>query len=249
MTASLGAALLAFPITMLAATKDEGVQYNRDIRPILSENCFPCHGPDSAARKASLRLDHFDDAILPRKDSSPAIVPGKPDASEVIHRITATNSDDIMPPVKTTKKLTAHERELIAKWISSGAKYQPLWSFIPPARPEMPKVHNQRWVRNPIDAFILARLEKEHLKPAAEANRRTLIRRVTLDLIGLPPTPEEVAAFVKDKSPNAYEKVVDRLLASPHYGEHRARYWLDAARYADSNGIHFDNYREMWAYR
>ncbi len=224
------------------------LQYNHDVRPILAENCFPCHGPDSAARKAGLRLDRFDGATAALKDDTHAIVPGKADQSELIRRVTATD-DDVMPPAKTQKTLTAQEKQTLARWIADGAKYQPHWSFIPPVRGELPRVRNSRWVRNPIDAFILARLETEGLKPAPEADRRTLIRRVTLDLTGLPPTPEEVEAFVKDKSPNAYEKVVDRLLASPRYGEHRARYWLDAARYGDSNGIHFDNYREIWSYR
>jgi len=243
----LGLAAMQMPCP--AATPTTGLQYNHDVRPILVENCFPCHGADSAARKASLRLDRFDDAIAPRKDNIHAIVPGKPGESEVVHRITATDPDDIMPPAKTGKTLTSQQKKVLSDWIAAGAKYQPLWSFIPPVRGELPKVHNRRWVRNPIDNFILARLDKEGLKPAPEADRRTLVRRVTLDLTGLPPTPEEVEAFVKDKSPDAYEKLVDRLLDSPHYGEHRARYWLDAARYADSNGIHFDNYREMWAYR
>jgi Protein of unknown function (DUF1553)/Protein of unknown function (DUF1549)/Concanavalin A-like lectin/glucanases superfamily/Planctomycete cytochrome C len=223
--------------------------YNRDIRPILSENCFPCHGADSAARKANLRLDRFEDAILPRKDSQPAIVPGKPQESAMVSRITATDPDDIMPPTKTHKFLTAEQKELLKQWIASGAKYQLHWSLIAPTRPKLPQVQNRRWVRNPIDAFILARLEKEGLSPAPEADRRTLARRVSLDLTGLPATPEEVRAFLEDQSPDAYEKLVDRLLASPHWGEHRARYWLDAARYADSNGIHIDNYREMWPYR
>ncbi len=236
-------------VPQLPAVTQADIQYNRDIRPILAENCFPCHGPDSASRKDSLRLDHFDDAIAPRKDKSPAIVPGQPAASELIHRITAADPDDRMPPAKTRKTLTAQQKDLLQHWIAAGAKYQPHWSLIAPVRPQLPQVRNRRWIRNPIDNFILARLEQEHLTPAPEADRRTLIRRVTLDLTGLPPAPEDVEAFVKDTSPDAYEKVVDRLLASPQYGEHRARYWLDAARYADSNGIHFDNYREMWSYR
>jgi len=223
--------------------------YNRDVRPILSENCFPCHGADSAARKASLRLDRFEDAILPRKDSQPAIVPGKPGESALVSRITATDPDDIMPPAKTHKVLTTQQKELLKQWIAGGAQYQPHWSLIAPTRPRLPQVQNRRWVRNPIDAFILARLENEGLTPEPEADRRTLARRVSLDLTGLPPTLEEVQAFLEDQSPNAYEKMVDRLLASPHWGEHRARYWLDAARYADSNGIHIDNYREIWPYR
>jgi Protein of unknown function (DUF1553)/Protein of unknown function (DUF1549)/Concanavalin A-like lectin/glucanases superfamily/Planctomycete cytochrome C len=232
-----------------AAPIPDKIEYNRDVRPILSENCFACHGPDSAARKAGLRLDHLEFAILPRKDSSPAIVPGKPRDSELVHRILAPDPDDVMPPAKTLKTLTAREKELLTNWIAQGAKYQPHWSFIAPHRPPVPDVHNRRWVRNPIDNFILARLEHEGLAPTPEADRRTLARRVSLDLTGLPPTPDQVEAFVNDPSPDAYEKLVDCLLASPHYGEHRARYWLDAARYGDSNGIHFDNYREMWSYR
>ena len=240
---------LAAQIPATAATITNKIEYNRNVRPILSENCFPCHGPDSAARKGSLRLDRFEDAIASRKDSPPAIVPGKPGASELIHRIMAPDPDDIMPPAKTHNVLTPKQKELLKNWIADGAKYQPQWSLIAPVRGQLPKVRDRAWVRMPIDDFILARLEQSSLKPAPEADRRTLVRRVSLDLTGLPPTPSEVEAFVKDSSPDAYEKLVDRLLASPHYGEHRARYWLDAARYADSNGIHFDNYREMWSYR
>jgi hypothetical protein len=240
-------ALLCLNVNARAAAAP--LQYNQDVRPILAENCFPCHGPDSAARKANLRLDHFDDAIAPRKDNTAAIVPGNTAKSELVQRINAVDPDDVMPPAKTRKTLTAEQKKVLAQWISQGAKYQPHWSLIAPRRPQIPSTQDTRWSRNAIDHFILARLEKEGLKPAPEADRRTLIRRLTLDLTGLPPTPSEVAAFVKDKSPDAYEKVVDRLLASAHYGEHRARYWLDAARYADSNGIHFDNYREMWSYR
>ncbi len=232
-----------------AGKKSDTLEYNRDIRPILSENCFACHGADSASRKASLRLDRFEDAILPRKDAKPAIVPGKPDQSEVVARIFETNEDDIMPPAKSHKVLTLEQKETLKRWIADGAKYQPHWSLIAPQRPTVPQVKHKSWVRTPIDAFILARLEQDGLKPAAEADKRTLARRVALDLTGLPPTPEQVEAFVKDKSKNAYEKLVDQLLASPHWGEHRGRYWLDAARYADSNGIHFDNFREMWSYR
>ena len=232
-----------------ATTAAPDIQYNRDIRPILSENCFPCHGADSASRKAGLRLDHFEQATAADKDGKHAIVPGDPKNSLLVQHITATDPDDIMPPPRTLKTLTAQQKDTLQKWIAAGAKYQPHWSFIAPVKPELPAGKNKRWVRNPIDAFVLAGLEKAGLKPSAEADRRTLCRRVTLDLIGLPPKPEDVEAFVKDKSPNAYEKLVDRLLASPQYGEHRARYWLDAARYADTHGIHIDNYREMWSYR
>jgi hypothetical protein len=225
------------------------IAFNRDIRPILSENCFPCHGADSAARKANLRLDRFEEAIAPRKDSKPAIVPGKPQASALVYRINASDPDDVMPPPKTHKVLTAQQKDLLQGWISAGAKYEPHWSLIPPTKVGSPEVHNRRWVRNPIDDFILARLEQEGLQPAPEADRRTLARRVSMDLVGLPPTPEEVEKFVNDPAPAAYERLVDELLASPHWGEHRARYWLDAARYADTHGIHIDDYREIWPYR
>ncbi len=250
-TLSLGTAFVFADAQANTATSKASapLEYNRDIRPILSENCFACHGADSAARKGSLRLDRFEDAVLPRKDSKPAIVPGKPDQSEVVSRIFTTNEDDIMPPAKTHKVLSVEQKETLKRWIADGAKYQAHWSLIAPSRPAVPVVKNKKWVRSPIDAFVLARLEKEKLKPAREADKRTLARRVSLDLTGLPPTPEQVEAFVKDNSKNAYEKLVDQLLASPHWGEHRGRYWLDAARYGDTHGIHIDNYREIWAYR
>ncbi|HEY1191580.1 MAG TPA: DUF1553 domain-containing protein [Gemmata sp.] len=221
-----------------------GIEYNRDIRPILAETCFACHGPDSAARKAGLRLDQREAAI-----EAGAIVPGKPDKSALVARIHADGEPELMPPVKTNKKLTAAQRALLAKWIEAGAEYQPHWSFIPPVRPAVPEVKDKSWVRTPIDAFVLARLEAAGLKPAPEADRRTLARRLALDLTGLPPEPEDVEAFVADKDANYYEKFVDKMMASPHWGEHRGRYWLDYARYADTHGIHFDNFREVWAYR
>ena len=241
-------AWLAFIVPVTAAPSAHGVTYNRDIRPILSENCFPCHGTDSASRKAGLRLDHFETATNKLDDGAIAIVPGRPDKSEMIRRILATD-DDHMPPAKVNKVLKPAQMELLKKWIAAGAKYEPHWAFIPPKKTVPPQVRNPQWVQNPIDNFILARLDQAKLKPNIEADRRTLIRRVTLDLTGLPPTPAEVEAFVADRSPDAYEKVVDRLLASPQWGEHRARYWLDVARYGDTHGIHFDNYREMWTYR
>ena len=224
------------------------LSYNRDIRPILSENCFPCHGTDSASRKAGLRLDHFETATNNLDDGVVAIVPGSPAKSEMIRRILATD-DDQMPPAKINKVLKPEKKELLKKWIAAGAKYEPHWAFVPPVKAPPPAVKSSNWVKNPVDNFILARLESEKLKPNAEADKRTLIRRVSLDLTGLPPTPEAVEAFVKDASSDAYEKLVDRLLASPEWGEHRGRYWLDAARYGDTHGIHFDNFREMWTYR
>ncbi len=238
------AAIVALSLGAARARADAPVEYNRDIRPILAENCFNCHGPDSASRKANLRLDQRDAAV-----KAEAIVPGNPAKSAMVQRICSTDPQEVMPPPKTTKKLTAAEKELLKRWIASGAEYQVHWSFIPPKRLPVPTVKNLKWVRNPVDAFILARLEAAGLSPAPEADRRTLARRLSLDLVGLPPGPEEVEAFVADTTPDAYERYVDKLLESPRWGEHRARYWLDLARYADSHGIHFDNYREIWSYR
>jgi hypothetical protein len=218
--------------------------YNRDIRPLFTENCFACHGPDKSARKADLRLDIREEAI-----KAGAIVPGKPDESPLVERIFATSASKMMPPPKSHKKLTPAQKDLLKRWIAAGAEYQPHWAFIAPKRPELPAVKKTGWVRNPIDRFILAELEKRGLEPAPEADRRTLARRLSLDMTGLPPEPADVEAFVKDNSADAYEKYVDRLMRSAHWGEHRGRYWLDAARYADTHGIHFDNYREIWAYR
>jgi len=197
---------------------------------------------------ADLRLDVKEGAFAERKNGIP-IVPGKPDESLLIKRIFSDNPGFRMPPVFSHKTLTTEQKETLRNWIAQGAQWKQHWSFVPPVRAPLPPVKETAWVKTPIDQFLLARLEAEGLTPNAEADSRTLIRRVTLDLTGLPPAPEEVEAFVKDKSPKAYEKVVDRLLASPRYGEHRARYWLDAARYADSQGLHIDNYREMWPYR
>ena len=248
---SCGAWLAGFLAAVISADAAPAskIEFNRDVLPILSQNCFACHGVDSASRKADLRLDRFENATAPRKDGLSPIAPGKPEKSELVRRILTTDEDDMMPPTESHKVLTAPQKQILKQWISDGAKYEAHWSLIAPARAVLPKVRNRRWVKNPIDNFILARLEKEGLKPAPEADRRTLARRVSLDLTGLPPTPEEVEAFVKDKSPNAYDKLVDHFLASPNWGEHRGRYWLDGARYADSNGIHFDNYREIWSYR
>ena len=232
-----------------AASRSDVVQYNRDIQPILMENCFACHGADPSSRKAKLRLDGFEEATAKRDDGLRMIVPGKPDESEVVRRIFTDSEDDIMPPPESHKVLTSQQKDMLKRWIAEGAEYQPHWAFIAPAKSPLPKTKKQKWVRNPIDAFILSRLETEKLKPAPEADRRTLARRLSFDLTGLPPKAEEVEAFVADKSPDAYEKLVDRWLQSPHWGEHRGRYWLDAARYADTHGIHFDNYREMWTYR
>ena len=226
------------------ASADDHVQFNRDIRPILLENCFACHGADSAARKADLRLDIREEAV-----EMGAIEPGKPDESMLVERIHSTDSQEIMPPRKSHKTLTDEQKDLLTRWIAQGAEYQAHWALIAPTRPEPPKVKDEGWVRNPIDGFVLARIEAHGLTPAPEADRRTLARRVSLDLTGLPPRPADVEAFVNDKSTDAYEKYVDALLESPAWGEHRGRHWLDVARYADTHGYHFDNYREMWSYR
>lgn len=226
------------------ACGEERLEFNRDVRPILFDACISCHGPDSASRQADLRLDRREAAI-----DSGAIVPNEPDESELIRRIMSDDEMELMPPPETKKKLTAAQKEILIRWIREGAEYQPHWSLIPPKRPELPAVKDVAWIRNPIDHFIKARLESEGLEPAPQADRHTLARRLSLDLTGLPPTPEMVEAFVNDNSADAYEKYVDQLLASPRWGEHRGRYWLDVARYGDTNGIHFDNYREIWSYR
>jgi cytochrome c553 len=238
------------PVQVAAAKPGNGkLRYNQDIRPILAENCFACHGPDSASRKAGLRLDRFADATA-RRDLLSAIKPGDPINSEVVRRILKPSNDyTLMPPADSHKKLTEEQKATLIRWIDEGAEYEPHWSYIAPKRPALPAVKNTAWVRNPIDRFILAKLEASGLTPAPEADRRTLARRLSLDLTGLPPDPADVEAFVNDKSPNAYEKLVDKYIASPQWGEHRGRYWLDAARFADTHGIHFDNYREMWSYR
>jgi hypothetical protein len=226
------------------------IEFNRDIRPILSDRCFPCHGPDAANRKTKLRFDLEPAARIPLSGGRFAIVPGSPDQSEMVRRIASDNPAVRMPPAYAGKeKLKPSEIELVRRWISQGAPWQPFWSLIPPQRPAAPPVHQAAWPRNPIDAFILNRLEREGLHPSPEADPATLIRRVTLDLTGLPPTPAEVTAFLSDSSPAAYEKVVDRLLASPRYGERMAFRWMEAARYGDTNGYQTDGPREMWRWR
>ena len=225
------------------------LRYNRDIRPILAENCFACHGPDSAARQAGLRLDKFETATADRGGVSP-IVKGHPEKSAVWRRTTGKGA--IMPPVGGGRKpLSAKQISMLKTWIAQGAEYELHWAYQTPKRTSLPTVSakNAKWVQTPLDRFILARLEASGLDPAPRADRRTLARRLSLDLTGLPPEPSEVESFVEDTAPNAYEKLVDHYLASPQWGEHRGRYWLDAARYADTHGIHFDNYREIWSYR
>ncbi len=232
-----------------APAQAEPVDFSRDIRPTLSAKCFACHGADAESRAAGVRLDLRAEAIRGAAGRRP-IVPGNPAASRAFIRITAKNPAQRMPPPSSGHQLSPAEISLVRRWIAQGAPYAEHWAFQKPVRPPLPKVGQAAWVRNPIDAFVLARMEKAGLKPAPEADRYTLIRRVSLDLTGLPPTPEEVEAFVNDRSPNAYEKVVDRLLASPHYGERWAKMWLDLARYADSAGYGSDPLRmNIWPYR
>jgi hypothetical protein len=227
-----------------ARSGGDRVDFNRDIRPILSENCFHCHGQDSNKRKAGLRLDERTAAI-----EAGAIVPKDPAGSELVKRIHSTDSKTLMPPAKSNRRLTAEQKTLLEQWIRDGARYAKHWAFVAPQRPAAPTVKRIDWVRTPIDAFVLATLEREGLSPSPEADRPTLIRRLSIDLNGLPPTPKEVDDFVADADPKAYEKLVDRLLASPHYGERMALAWLDAARYADSNGFQQDGDTWQWIWR
>jgi hypothetical protein len=233
-----------------AAVQD--VQFNRDIRPLLSDRCFYCHGPDEKNRKAGLRLDTFEGAIKDRGGYR-AITPGKPDESELLRRVTAHDANEVMPPPRAKKPaITAQEADLLRRWIAQGAKYEGHWAFQPLSTAVPPAVKNTKWVRNEIDRFILARLEREGITPSPQADPRTLIRRLSLDLTGLLPQPAEVEDFVKAFSKNqdaAYGALVERLLASPHYGERWGRHWLDQARYADSNGYTIDGDRVMWPYR
>lgn len=224
------------------------VDFQREIRPLLSDNCFQCHGPDANTRMAGLRLDLKEEAFATRKNGT-LIVPGKAAESLVFKRIAEPVAAKRMPPPYAHKELTAEQIDALKRWIEQGAKWEEHWAWKAPVKEAPPVVKNEAWVQNALDRFILARLESEGLTPAPRADKHTLIRRVALDLTGLPPKPMEVEQFLNDKSPDAYEKMVDRYFASPHYGEHRGRYWLDAARYADSHGIHIDNYREIWPYR
>lgn len=220
------------------------VDYSRDIRPLLANSCYACHGPDEKQRKAKLRLDVREEAI------KKAIVPGKSAESLLIQRITTKDAEEFMPPAHAKKPaITADQVQTIKRWIDQGAKFDQHWAFVKPVRMAIPEVKNKNWVRNPIDAFVSAGHEKEKFSPAPEADRVTLLRRLCFDLIGLPPTPDEVDAFVNDKSPNAYEKQVDRLLASKQFGERMAVYWLDVVRYADTAGYHSDNHRDVWLFR
>lgn len=236
----LGISALVFPFHPAAApgSAPKTVAFNRDIRPILAENCYACHGPDARHREADLRLDVRDAAV-----SAKAIVPGSPDKSKLVSRVFSQDVDEMMPPAASHKKLTPQEKELLKRWIAEGAEYQGHWSYVPPVKAVVPPGTNG------VDYLVGRRLAEIGQKPAPEADRRTLIRRLYLDLVGLPPNPEEVDAFAVDSHPQAYERLADKLLASPHYGERMAIVWLDVVRFADTIGYHSDNPRNVWPYR
>ncbi|MEM8734635.1 MAG: DUF1553 domain-containing protein [Planctomycetota bacterium] len=232
---------------LMSASADEELQFNRDIRPILADHCFSCHGLDEASREADLRLDQRDAAV-----ESGAIVPQASGESEMIARILSDDADTLMPPPEFKKPLSREEIELLRRWVDEGATYQKHWAFMKPERPETPRVSEAEWPKNEIDYFVLSRLEREQLAPAEEAAPNLLFRRLHLDVTGLPPKPEDVTEFAKafEAEPEATLSAwIDRLMATDAWGEHRGRFWLDAARYADTHGMHFDNYREMWPYR
>ncbi len=239
-------------IALLApAAAFAGIEFNKDIRPILADACFHCHGPDPGTRKAGLRLDTEAGFFTAKKGEEPTIIKGQPDKSSLYQRLLSTDEDEVMPPPESHKTLKPAEIAKIKAWIEEGAPWQPHWSLIPPQKPALPAVKEESWVKTPIDRFVLAELEKAGLKPAPEADAHTLVRRISLDLTGLPPSPELLKTYASsEKLTDAQlSMLIDELMKSPAYGEHRARYWLDAARYGDTHGLHFDNYREMWPYR
>src|SRR3954464_16059547 len=232
---------ISFPLT---AAEKAPVDYTREVRPILANSCLACHGPDEKARKAKLRLDVRTEAV------KKAIVPGKGDESPLVERVTSKDPDEVMPPADAKKPaVTPEQAATLKRWIDEGAKYDQHWAYVKPVRPAIPDVANKAWVRNPVDAFIAQAHERHGFAPAPEADKVTLIRRITFDLLGLPPTAQEVDEFLKDTSAEAYEKLVGRLLGSKHFGERMAVLWLDAVRYADTGGDHSDNHRDVWLFR
>ena len=251
-TASLLAAFILCTLCCCRQTAARQLDFNQDVQPILASRCFSCHGPDPEMRKAGLRLDIAEWAMRKRPNRPDAIVPGHPEKSELVKRIESKDPHYLMPQAAEgeAKPMSAREIATLKEWIGEGAVYRPHWAFEAPVRPAVPPATtNPAWIKTPIDNFILAKMEQVGLHPSPEAEKTALIRRVTLDLTGLLPTPEEVQTFVNDTSPNAYEHLVDGLLARPTFGEQRARYWLDYARYADTYGLHFDNSRDIWPYR
>ena len=237
--------LLSVIITQVIAQK---VDFQRDVLPILSDNCLTCHGPDEDSRMGNLRLD-TQEGLFGVRPSGSVVVPHQVEKSQLYNRVTSKQKMLRMPPFYAGEKLTDEQIEVLEKWIKQGAEWKAHWSFQKPGKPEFPAITTTAWINNPIDQFVLSHLETAGLEPAPEAEKSILARRVALDLTGLPPQPETLRAYLNDTSNNAYAKLVEKLLDSPHWGEHRARYWLDAARYGDTHGLHVDNYREIWAYR
>lgn len=246
---TLSTFLFAFAATCSVSAADGEINFSRDILPLLSDNCFKCHGPDTANRESDLRLDRHETAIAELDSGHTAVVAGKSSQSELFKRIATTDPDLKMPPPDSGRKLTTKQIELIRKWIDSGAEWSGHWAFQPPTKPSTPESVKKWQANNPIDHFVNARIAAAKLKPEDRASKETLIRRATLDLTGLPATIKEIDDFLADESEQAFERVVDRLLASDKYGEHMARYWLDAARYGDTHGLHLDNERSIWLYR
>ncbi|TVS09742.1 MAG: DUF1553 domain-containing protein [Planctomycetaceae bacterium] len=229
-------------IGLVSLWADSVPDFNREVRPILSQHCFKCHGPDEATRMSGLRLDYRQDALA-------VIVPGDPEQSELVRRVFSSSDFEVMPPPEAKLPMTDQQRDVLRRWVEGGADYQPHWAFVAPQKPPLPEVQPSDWPQRPLDHFVLEQLEARGRSPASQADRATLIRRVSLDLIGLPPTPDQVDQFIADDAPDAYERLVDRLLASEHYGERWARQWLDLARYADTNGYEKDRPRSIWPYR
>jgi hypothetical protein len=244
----LWVAVAVVAVHALTGADSDRVSFNRDIRPIMSDTCFRCHGPDKGSRMAGMRLDIREEALRPTHSNRFPIVPGDPDKSEIIERIFATN-EKIMPPKFAHRELTLKQKDTVRRWVAQGAVYEGHWAYQPVRRPAVPQAKNAALTRNPIDNFIQDRLNREGLPAAPEADKRTLIRRVTLDLTGLPPGPDQVHAFLQDNSPDAYERLVDTLLKSPQFAEQRTVHWLDAVRYADTCGFHGDNPIPIWPYR
>ena len=236
-------------LVILSANENSEVDYNRDIRPIISQKCFKCHGLDDSHRKGKLRLDDRSHALKGGKSGSPSIISGKPESSELYLRIISSNESEQMPPPASKISLTTEEKAKIKKWIESGANYETHWAFRSLAKPIIPKIIDNTWPANEIDSFVLSKLETNNRKPSPAADKYSLIRRVYLDLLGYPPTPLEVDSFINDKRADAYGKLVDGLLQSEHYGERWARKWMDLARYADTNGYEKDRYRSIWPWR
>ena len=246
---SITVLLTVHPMLAVAQVAKDAISFNRDIRPILSEHCYACHGPDTGQRKAGLRLDIEEEAKKALKSGNHAIVPHKTSESELVARIRTADQDDIMPPQEFGKPLNEAQKSLLETWIQKGAAWEGHWAYITPNRPDVPAVKDSTWARNPIDHFIRAKQETADLTPSAQASKTSLIRRVSLDLTGLPPSVDEIDAFMEDNSEEAYDKLVDRLLDSEHYGERQAMFWLDLARYGETQGFHHDSHRDMWHWR